>query len=248
MKEKKGHLVILAQVLILLFLCVRQGMIKEKQEENEVSPKEVVQQVGIGLNKNTVNTARPKAAGEKKKAALTFDDGPNSKYTPMLLEGLKERGVHATFFLLGKNIEGKEELVRQMQEEGHLIGNHTYNHVELNKITKEAAKKEIEATNREIYDITGQYPAWLRPPYGEWQKNLDFYVTMFPVLWDIDTLDWKSQNVNEILQIVESEIQDGAVILMHDAYQTSVDAALQIADMLVEMGYELVTVDKLVLP
>mgnify|MGYP000813051225 FL=1 len=89
---------------------------------------------------------------------------------------------------------------------------------------------------------------WLRPPYGEWQKNLDFYVNMFPVLWDIDTLDWKSQNVNAVMQIVESEIEDGAVILMHDAYQSSVDAALQIVDLLTAQGYEFVTVDELVLP
>ena len=88
----------------------------------------------------------------------------------------------------------------------------------------------------------------LRPPYGEWQKNLDFYVNMFPVLWDIDTLDWKSQNVNAVMQIVESEIEDGAVILMHDAYQSSVDAALQIVDLLTAQGYEFVTVDELVLP
>lgn len=185
---------------------------------------------------------------EKKKVALTFDDGPSSKYTPLLLEGLKERGVHATFFLMGKNIEGKEALVKQMQEEGHLIGNHTYNHVQLDKISKEAAKEEIEATNQEIYEITGVYPAWLRPPYGEWRKNLDFYVGMFPVLWDVDTLDWKSKNVDSIMRIVKNEVEDGAVILMHDAYQSSVDAALQIVDLLMEEGYEFVTVDKLILP
>ena len=185
---------------------------------------------------------------EKKKVALTFDDGPSSKYTPLLLEGLKERGVHATFFLMGKNIEGKEALVKQMQEEGHLIGNHTYNHVQLDKISKEAAKEEIEATNQEIFEITGVYPAWLRPPYGEWRKNLDFYVGMFPVLWDVDTLDWKSKNVDSIMRIVKNEVEDGAVILMHDAYQSSVDAALQIVDLLMEEGYEFVTVDKLILP
>ncbi len=184
---------------------------------------------------------------EKKKVALTFDDGPSSKYTPLLLEGLKERGVHATFFLMGKNIEGKEALVKQMQEEGHLIGNHTYNHVQLDKISKEAAKEEIEATNQEIFEITGVYPAWLRPPYGEWRKNLDFYVGMFPVLWNVDTLDWKSKNVDSIMRIVKNEVEDGAVILMHDAYQSSVDAALQIVDLLMEEGYEFVTVDKLIL-
>ena len=187
-------------------------------------------------------------SGEPKKIALTFDDGPHPKYTEQLLDGLKERGVVATFFVTGENAENYPDIIRREQDEGHLIGNHTYNHVELCKISKEAARTEIEATNQEIYDITGEYPMWLRPPYGEWQKNLDFYVNMFPVLWDIDTLDWKSQNVNAVMQIVESEIEDGAVILMHDAYQSSVDAALQIVDLLTAQGYEFVTVDELVLP
>lgn len=241
MKEKTGHLVMWVQVLVLLLLCARLGVrtVVETQGENKVTEREA-QQTGC--------VQEEAAVLEKKKVALTFDDGPSSKYTPLLLEGLKERGVHATFFLMGKNIEGKEDLVKQIQKEGHLIGNHTYNHVELCKISKEAARTEIEATNQEIYDITGEYPMWLRPPYGEWQKNLDFYVNMFPVLWDIDTLDWKSQNVNSVLQIVESEIEDGAVILMHDAYQSSVDAALQIVDLLTAQGYEFVTVDELVLP
>ena len=187
-------------------------------------------------------------SGEPKKIALTFDDGPHPKYTEQLLDGLKERGVVATFIVTGENAENYPDIIRREQDEGHLIGNHTYNHVELCKISKEAARTEIEATNQEIYDITGEYPMWLRPPYGEWQKNLDFYVNMFPVLWDIDTLDWKSQNVNAVMQIVESEIEDGAVILMHDAYQSSVDAALQIVDLLTAQGYEFVTVDELVLP
>ena len=185
---------------------------------------------------------------EAKKVAITFDDGPSGKYTKKLLDGLKKRKVKASFFLIGENVKRYPEIVKRMKKEGHLIGNHTYNHVELCKISKEAARTEIEATNQEIYDITGEYPMWLRPPYGEWQKNLDFYVNMFPVLWDIDTLDWKSQNVNAVMQIVESEIEDGAVILMHDAYQSSVDAALQIVDLLTAQGYEFVTVDELVLP
>ena len=229
MRVKIGHLVIWAEIILLAVLGIR---VKSLPKEEKV----------IAVNQLTDE------AVEKKKIALTFDDGPNSEYTPMLLKGLKERGIHATFFLLGKNIRGKEALVKRMQEEGHLIGNHTYNHMELNKISMEDAKEEIEAVNREIYELTGVYPAGLRPPYGEWQKNLDFYVNMFPVFWDVDTLDWKSKNAESVLQIVKAEVKDGAVILMHDAYQSSVDAALQIADFLLAEGYEFVTVDELILP
>lgn len=129
-----------------------------------------VEQIGKTIQKTTQsdelgkvydNTQTDKAVTNqdtRPRVALTFDDGPNGKYTPALLEGLKERGVHATFFLMGKNIEGKEELVRQIQSDGHLIGNHTYDHVELDKISEEAAKEEIIATNQEIYEITGIYP------------------------------------------------------------------------------------------
>ena len=186
------------------------------------------------------------ASMEHPRVALTFDDGPSAKYTPMLLDGLKERGVHASFFLMGKNIEGNEELVRRIQEEGHLIGNHTYNHVQLNKIPKELACEEIQKTNNEIYEVTGVYPTYIRPPFGAWQENLELCVTMLPVFWDIDTLDWKSKNVDSVVDIVKREVQDGAIILMHDEYQTSVDAALKVVDLLLEEGYEFATVDEMI--
>lgn len=182
---------------------------------------------------------------EYPRIALTFDDGPNKKYTPLLLEGLKERDIHATFFLMGKNIEGNEELVKQIQEEGHLIGNHTYNHVQLNKVTETRAREEIEKTSNEIFEITGVYPSYIRPPFGAWRKNLELSVTMFPVFWDIDTLDWKTQNVSSVLQIVQNQVHDGSIILMHDGYETSVEAALKIVDLLTEEGYDFVTVDEL---
>lgn len=187
------------------------------------------------------------ASMEHPKVALTFDDGPSAKYTPLLLDGLKERGVHATFFLMGKNIDGNEELVQRMQKEGHLIGNHTYNHVQLNKIPREMACEEIQKTNNEIYEVTGVYPSYIRPPFGAWQENLELCVTMLPVFWDIDTLDWKSKNVDSVVSIVKREVADGAIILMHDEYATSVEAALRVVDMLIEEGYEFVTVDEMIL-
>lgn len=180
--------------------------------------------------------------------ALTFDDGPSPKYTPLLLDGLKERNVRATFFLLGKNVKENQELVQRMQAEGHLLGNHTYNHVQLNKIPETTARQEILKTNNEIYEATGKYPEYMRPPYGVWKKNMELCVEMLPVFWDIDTLDWKSQNVDAILKAAGEEPEDGSIILMHDEYQTSVEAALLIIDRLKEKGYEFVTVDELIVP
>ena len=180
--------------------------------------------------------------------ALTFDDGPSPKYTPLLLDGLKERNVRATFFLLGKNVKENQELVQRMQAEGHLLGNHTYNHVQLNKIPETTARQEILKTNNEIYEATGKYPEYMRPPYGAWKKNMEICVEMLPVFWDIDTLDWKSQNVDAILKAAGEEPEDGSIILMHDEYQTSVEAALLLIDRLKEKGYEFVTVDELIVP
>ena len=180
--------------------------------------------------------------------ALTFDDGPSPKYTPLLLDGLKEKNVRATFFLLGKNVKENQELVQRMQAEGHLLGNHTYNHVQLNKIPETTARQEILKTNNEIYEATGKYPEYMRPPYGAWKKNMELCVEMLPVFWDIDTLDWKSQNVDAILKAAGEEPEDGSIILMHDEYQTSVEAALLIIDRLKEKGYEFVTVDELIVP
>lgn len=180
--------------------------------------------------------------------ALTFDDGPSPKYTPLLLDGLKERNVRATFFLLGKNVKENQELVQRMQAEGHLLGNHTYNHVQLNKIPETTARQEILKTNNEIYEATGKYPEYMRPPYGAWKKNMELCVEMLPVFWDIDTLDWKSQNVDAILKAAGEEPEDGSIILMHDEYQTSVEASLLLIDRLKEKGYEFVTVDELIVP
>lgn len=185
-------------------------------------------------------------AMERPKVALTFDDGPSRKYTPELLDGLRERGIHATFFLMGKNIEGNEALVKKIQEDGHLIGNHTYNHTQLDKISVSRAREEIEKTSNEIFEITGEYPVYVRPPFGAWPKDLELSVIMFPVFWDIDTLDWKSKNVSSVLNIVETQVHDGSIILMHDGYATSVEAALKVVDMLKKQGYEFVTVDRLV--
>ena len=96
---------------------------------------------------------------EPPRVALTFDDGPNSKYTPMLLEGLRKRNILATFFLVGENIEGNEEILLEMQKDGHLIGNHTWDHVQLDKISREKALQEIQKTNNRIYEVTGVYPS-----------------------------------------------------------------------------------------
>ncbi len=184
---------------------------------------------------------------EHPKIALTFDDGPHPVYTEELLDGLKKRKVMATFFLIGNNIEGNEAVVKRMAEEGHLIGSHTYNHVQLNKLSESKAKEEILKGCNKIYETTGVCPSFVRPPFGEWKKNLDFYVTMLPVFWNVDSLDWKLQNTEKIVKRVVKDVKEGDIILMHDIFETSVQAAFQIIDTLEKENYEFVTVDELLL-
>ena len=183
---------------------------------------------------------------QKRFIALTFDDGPDDVYTAKLLDGLKERGIHATFFLMGQKIKGNEALVERMHEEGHLIGNHTFHHVQLTKVSEEEAREEVVKTNNAIYEITGEYPVYIRPPFGEWREGLDLVVTMIPVLWDVDSRDWESQNTASICSEVLPNVKDGSIILMHDGYRATVEALRRILKELKEEGYTFVTVRELI--
>ena len=188
-----------------------------------------------------------KTAGTPKYIALTFDDGPSRKYTPILLDGLKERGVHATFFLMGKNIEGEEDIVKRMSEEGHLIGNHSYEHIQLTKAGAKAVCEAVEHTQEKIEAITGKRPEYIRPPYGDWNEELEEEIGMTPVLWSLDSLDWKLKDTGKIIHQVLKDVKDGDIILLHDIFPSSVEAALELIDILQKEGYVFVTADELLI-
>lgn len=184
---------------------------------------------------------------EEKVVALTFDDGPHSVYTKELLEGLKKRGIKATFFLMGSNIEGNEELVRQMKQDGHLIGNHGYRHVQMTEEGAEKVRESVEKTGKIIGEIIGEEPEYLRPPYGDWNEELAEKMDLTPVFWSVDSLDWKYQNTPKITNRVLKDVEDGDIILMHDIFPTSVESALEIVDTLQVQGYTFVTADELII-
>lgn len=184
---------------------------------------------------------------EAPKIALTFDDGPSTAWTPALLDGLKERGVKATFFLIGENADKNPEIVKRMAEEGHLIGNHTYHHVELTKVSENEARLELADTSAVIVRITGKEPEYMRPPFGAWQRKLEREIQMLPVLWTIDPLDWTTENQDEIVNKVVTEAEENDIILLHDCYKSSIEAGLRIVDILQEEGFMFVTVDELLL-
>lgn len=181
--------------------------------------------------------------------ALTFDDGPNASSTPILLDGLKERKVRATFFLIGENVEKgeNEKIVKRMYEEGHLIGNHTYTHCNLSKLETGEAKKELEQTDTVIEKITGKQPAFARAPYGEVPVDSEQDLSRMYIGWTVDPLDWMTEDAGAVVKTVVEEINPGDIILLHDCYPSSVQAAIRIVDLLQGKGYEFVTVDHLIM-
>lgn len=218
---------------------VTEKYLKSKYDMKGNNGKDITEKDIKGENGNTeANT---------KKVALTFDDGPNPDYTPLILDGLKERNVKATFFLLGEEVEEYPEIVKRMYEEGHLIGNHTYDHVNLGHLCEGAACDQVKKTNEIIEEVTGYYPEYVRPPFGEWKNNIDKDMTMIKVMWNVDPLDWATSNSDAVVRRVIQKCEDNDIILMHDASASSVKAALEIIDVLQKAGYEFVTVDQLIL-
>lgn len=178
--------------------------------------------------------------------ALTFDDGPSKKYTTAILDALKENQASATFFVLGSRASDYPDILQRMILEGNEIGNHTFSHKQLTTLSKENIEEEISATQESIHDVTNHYPQFIRPPYGS--KNdtvLQCAQGKKIVTWSLDTEDWKSRNCETIVNRVLADIKDGDIILMHDLYASSAEAAIILIPKLQEMGYQLVTVSEL---
>ena len=200
--------------------------------------------VGHLHTKSVAASAKPV---EPKMIAITFDDGPNPEYTRKLLKGLKKRGVKATFFVLGEEVEQYPDILEEIYEDGHLIGVHSYEHVNFGQIGDEAAIEQIEKTQEAIYEVTGEYAGYIRPPYGCWKKELDAKVPMIEVLWDVDPLDWATTDADTVVQRILENTEEGSIILLHDASESSVQAALTVIDVLTKQGYEFVTVEELLI-
>ena len=180
----------------------------------------------------------------RKVVALTFDDGPNPNTTPVALELLKKYNAKATFFMVGRSVAGNEDIIKQVVAEGHQIGNHSWSHPLLTKVTLEQAKSQINDTTEVLKKASGQDVHIMRPPYGGINSAIQAAVSQSFILWDVDTLDWKNRNTASIMKEVQ-KTQSGSIILMHDIHQTSIDALPSVLQYLTEQGFELVTIDEL---
>lgn len=192
-----------------------------------------------------VQSAGGEAEVEVPVVALTFDDGPRSDTTSWLLEQLELREVPATFFMVGSRMPGNEDLIRQMKEQGCQIGVHTYDHVDVTGLSQTDFDLQIGKTRTLLREILGEGNYWLRPPYGFLDQGVRTWSDGPIILWSVDPEDWKDHDVERIVASVVERVEDGDVILMHDIYQSSVEAAIRIVDALEEKGFCFVTVEQL---
>ena len=171
-----------------------------------------------------------------KYVALTFDDGPRAGTTDRLLDGLRERGASATFFLIGEQIAGNEDLLRRMRDEGHQVGNHTWDHVMLCGVSAEEVRREIGRTDAAIRSVLGDGSYWVRPPYGLLNEDQKSGFPTPLIHWSVDPEDWKLRSAQKVTALVLRQTKPGDIILLHDFYDPSVDAALAIAGLSLRHG------------
>lgn len=182
--------------------------------------------------------------------ALTFDDGPSKANTPRLLDLLAQKGVKATFFLIGENARDNPDLVKREIAEGHEVGDHSWDHPDLSKKSDDVVRSQIQRTQDTIFQISGVKPKVLRPPYGamterqrKWVHD-EFGVNI--IIWEVDPLDWKRPGPAVVAQRILEHTKPGDIILSHDIHAGTVDAMPQVIDGLLAKGYKFVTVSQLI--
>ncbi len=181
---------------------------------------------------------------DKPMIALTFDDGP-SKYTPEILETLKNNNSSATFFVLGQEADKYKDTIKLIMEEGSEVGNHTYNHKDLTKLSDEEISDQIHKTEDLIYITSGNVSSLVRPPYGASDAKLNEKISRPIIKWSVDTRDWQSRDAQKIIDHVLSHAKDGEIVLMHDIYKSTAEASKIFIPRLIEMGYQLVTISEM---
>ena len=190
------------------------------------------------------NLKKRNISDEDKIVALTFDDGP-SKYTDSILDTLKKYNACATFFVIGNKVDFYDETLNKMLKNGNEIGNHSYSHKWLNRLSEQEFKNELNKTQEEVKKATGYTPKLFRPTYGGYSDRLKKYTDLTFVLWDVDSSDWKVKNTDKIIKNVIPNVKDGSIVLMHDNHKYAADAIEAVVKKLKEEGYEFVTVSEL---
>ena len=177
--------------------------------------------------------------------ALTFDDGPRAETTSVLLDGLARRGVLATFFVIGENVEGNELLLQRMEGEGHQIGLHTYHHKSLAELNASDFHAEVDQLRETLTGLLGRECFMLRPPYGMMNAATQDRAAAPIILWSVDPEDWSDRDTDRQVSVILDDVKDGDIILLHDIYPASVETALRVVDALMAEGFHFVTLEQL---
>lgn len=181
----------------------------------------------------------------KTRIAFTFDDGPG-EYTDELLDCLEENNAHATFFMLGQNVGSWESTVQRMADIGCEIGSHSWDHLNLYDLSMDSVAKEFSDTDAALEKACGQKASVARAPYGNWSDDIISTVGKPFFTWSLDSLDWSYLDVNKDYDaVMNGDLTDGSIILMHDIHEPSVQAAIKMIPELVQKGYKLMTVSEL---
>src|SRR5881275_3270751 len=181
--------------------------------------------------------------------ALTFDDGPNEKLTPRLLDLLAQHHIHGTFFVIGENVAQHPEIVQRAVREGHEIGNHSWSHPNLAKMSDDAVRSQIKRTEEAITGAIGSRPALLRPPYGSLTTRQKHFIHdelgYEIVLWDVDPYDWKRPGPSVVTNRILKETRPGSIVLSHDIHPGTIEAMPATLSELEAKGFKFVTVSEL---
>lgn len=203
-----------------------------------------VSEVFADMKLNITGYTPPKYDAESPMVALTFDDGPYAPSTNRILDALESVGGRATFFVLGARVEAEASTITRGDQLGCEYGNHTWNHANLSKLSASEVKQEIDSTSNAIKAITGKETALLRAPYAEIGNAVEAVSKPF-IGWSIDTEDWMKKDPQAIVDAVVNQVKDGDIVLMHDLYPSTAEAAETIIRTLTEKGFQLVTVSEL---
>jgi len=172
------------------------------------------------LRKKYRSTFLLSGPSDKRQVALTFDDAPDDNFTPKVLDVLKREGIRATFFVVGNRVEQHPEIVKRMIAEGHIIGNHSYDHPDFSKLTDAQFRDQIRRTDRIIRQYANYTPSFVRPPYGNITENQILWLASQHrkvINWNVDSLDWKNLSAEEVQTNVLAHIGPGSIVLQHAA-------------------------------
>ncbi|MCR8969610.1 polysaccharide deacetylase family protein [Facklamia sp. 7083-14-GEN3] len=220
---------------------------KQIQEQATPVPDRVYGDPDLGkfLNTTTDSDERNNQATSSHFVVLTFDDGPNPYTTPQILDILKAHNVKATFFVLGQNAEQYPEIIKRIHDEGHIVGNHSYSHRNYTLISDADILYELNHTNEIIENVTHDPVRYYRMPYGAGGQREMQLTQMTPVLWNVDSEDWKSRNEQAIINRVVATLLPSPVILMHDIYQESANSLGAVIENVQANGYQFVRMDEM---